>query len=100
MIQQTQQSNHQYQQMLQNEQQNVQMLNQMLQREQAAVQTIQQSLRGHEMAIQRCQQVIAECTRLEQELSGQVGFNGGFQTQTFTNPSFQPAGPSRSELPV
>lgn len=88
LIQQTQQSNHQYQQMLQNEQQNIQMINQMLQREQLAVQTIQQSLQGHELAIQRCQEVIGECNRLEQELSGQVGFSG-LQSQHFMNPSFQ-----------
>ncbi|MEH7107981.1 hypothetical protein [Bacillus sp. JJ1764] len=88
LIQQTQQSNHQYQQMLQNEQQNIQMINQMLQREQMAVQTIQQSLQGHEIAIQRCNEVIAECNRLEQELSGQIGF-GGIQPQHFVNPGVQ-----------
>jgi hypothetical protein len=85
LIQQTQQSNHQYQQMLQNEQQNLQMLDQMVQRERMAVQTIQQSLQGHEIAMQRCQEIIGECNRIEQELSGQVGMLG-FQS---VNPSFQ-----------
>jgi hypothetical protein len=88
LIQQTQQSNLQYQQMLQNEQQNIQMINQMLQKEQMAVQTIQQSLQGHEIAMQRCQEVIAECNRLEQELTGQMGYTG-VQPQPFANPAFQ-----------
>ncbi|MGG1399728.1 hypothetical protein ABE288_18210 [Bacillus salipaludis] len=87
LIQQTQQSNHQYQQMMQNEQQNVQQLEQMLQKERMAVQTIQQSLQGHELAIQRCQEVIAQCNQLERELSSQI--NTGFQPQTFVNPSYQ-----------
>ncbi|WP_042355685.1 hypothetical protein [Bacillus rubiinfantis] len=90
MIQQTQQSNQQYQRMLQNEQQNIQMLNQLVQREQMAVQTIQQSLQGHEIAMQRCQEVIAECNRLEQELSGQVGYTG-MQQQQFFNSGYRPS---------
>jgi GR25 family glycosyltransferase involved in LPS biosynthesis len=90
MIQQTQQSNYQYQQMLHNEQQNVQILEQMLQRERIAVQTIQQSLQGHEIAMQRCQEVIANCNRMEQELSGQIGmYNFQSITPEFQSQMFQ-----------
>lgn len=88
IIQQTQQSNHQYQQLLQNEQQNVQMLDQLMQRERMTVQTIQHSLQGHEMAIQRCQEVIAECNRIEQSLSSQIP-STGYQQQTYVTPAYQ-----------
>lgn len=92
LIQQTQQSNQQYQQMLQNEQQNIQILDQVMQKERMSVQVIQQSLRGHEMAMQRCQEVINECNRLEQEISGQMttGFQQGMMGNTaFQSPMYQ-----------
>ncbi|WP_186580631.1 hypothetical protein [Aquibacillus kalidii] len=97
LINQTQQSSHQYRQMLHQEHSNIQMLQQILSHEQQAAQVIQNALKEHENAIQQCQQVLNICNQIQQEVTGQQTSMvnpsmQGFQAQTHTHssvPNFQ-----------